>query len=198
MLTKGIRGKRYCEVLAGKLDNGVMHIDVYNTIGLNDCPDAEWSALDTQQLQTDHMLDLVVLNGPRYWLVDAFADSTLADPTPVAFGDLQMRKAASLDLKLAELSAQPYVDRHVHRNTTWVFDAGKPVYELNDPTGRIFPMQSYSVQKVMQSEDMLATVMPPQGWSFTTRTLSSELRVTAVNDDAVIVQDELANTYQLK
>jgi hypothetical protein len=196
-LHEGLRGQRYCEVLAGTLNNGVMHVDVYNTLGLGDCPDADWQALDVQKLQTEHALDLVVLNGPRYWVVDAFADSTLLDPTPLSFGNLPMRKAGSLDLMLAQLSTKPYTDPHVHRNTTWVFQAGKPVYELVDPAGRVFEMQSYSVQKAAQTEAALAPLMPPAGWKFQSRVLSSELRVEAVNDEAVVVQDEIGNTYQL-
>ncbi len=199
----GVRGGRYCEVLVGKLDAGVVHIQVFNTWGLDDCPAATWDALDASQLKSDLAADVVVLNGPRYWTMDAFTDTSALDPTPRTIGGLPMREAGALDVTLAQAASggQPYLDRSVRRDTTWVFDAGAPVYELVDPTGRVFDMQSYSVQKVAQSADTLATLGArltlPAGWSFRTRTLGAPLEVTAVAGVATIVQDDLENTYQL-
>ena len=33
-----VRGERYCEVLLATSDGSNLHVDVYNTVGLNDCP----------------------------------------------------------------------------------------------------------------------------------------------------------------
>ena len=96
---------------------------------------------------------------------------------------------------------KPYVSLSVARTTTWVYDAGAPVYELADPTGRIFDMQSYSVETVPQTEASLAglgqALHLPSGWTFRSRTLDVALKVTAVDGLATIVQDENGNTYQL-
>jgi hypothetical protein len=114
-----------------------------------------------------------------------------------------MRLAGTLDLPIAEVQGgdTPYAPRTVSRTTTWIYQAGKPVYELVDPSGRVFDMQSYSVQKTPQTEDSLAQLGAqltlPTGWSFRTRVLSADLHVTAVNGEATIVQDEVENTYQL-
>jgi hypothetical protein len=42
-----LRGQRYCEVLIGegKLLKGIT-LDVYNTIGLNFCPQEQWGKLN--------------------------------------------------------------------------------------------------------------------------------------------------------
>jgi hypothetical protein len=74
------------------------------------------------------------------------------------------------------------------------------VYELVDPEGGVWIMQSYSAQVVPQTEAELATLGArlalPAGWSFRTRTLEAELLVTARGGLATVTQDELQNTYQ--
>jgi hypothetical protein len=62
-------------------------------------------------------------------------------------------------------------------------------------------MQSYSTQRVAQTEAGLATLgatlKPPAGWSFRTRTLTSDLVVQAAAKQATVVQDDDDNTYLL-
>lgn len=198
-----VRGDRYCEILVGKLMGSSVHVGVYNTYPLNDCPEAAWAAVDPAHIKADQKADSVTLNGPRYWTMDAFTNSALVDPTPVTLGGIQMHLAGTLDLPLSQVQvgASPYSPLDVARTTTWVYQAGKPVYELVDPQGRVFDMQSYSVQKTAQTQDSLAmlgsTLSLPSGWKFRTRVLDAELQVTAVDGLATVVQDELANTYQL-
>jgi hypothetical protein len=200
---ENVRGNRYCEVLVGHLAGSDVQLDVYNTYGLDDCPDDAWKALDPAQIKAEEMAEAVILNGPRYWLMDAFEDTKAIDPTPVTFGGLSMRLSGTLDLPVSVAAGgqDPYVPSSVARTTTWVYDAGKPVYELVDPMGRIFDMQSYSVQTSPQTEATLAglgqVLQPPSGWQFRTRTLDAVLKVTAVDGLATVVQDELRNTYQL-
>ncbi len=45
--------------------------------------------------------------------------------------------------------------------------------------------------------DLGARLKLPEGWAFRSRVLTADLRVTAVDEVATLVQDELANTYQL-
>jgi hypothetical protein len=203
-LQSDVRGSRYCEVLVGKVAGNEVLVDVYNTWGLNDCPAAQWAQLDAARIKADFGAAAVVLNGPRYWLVDSFAGSMLLDPTPQLIdGLLEMRKAGVLHLSLADVAngVQPYVALSVQRDTTWVFQAGKSVYELVDPAGKIYDMQSFSVQKVAQTEASLsglgASLALPAGWSFRSRVVDAELQVVAVGGLATIVQDDNGNTYQL-
>ena len=39
---------------------------------------------------------------------------------------------------------QPYAVNQVKRDTIWTYDAGKPIFELTDPDGHVYVMQSYS------------------------------------------------------
>lgn len=198
----GLRGQRYCEVLAATVMPSTVHIDVYNTQGLNDCPDAEWRALDATQLATQLGVSMVLLNGPRYWMLDSFVQASLVDPNPKTFGSIAMRQAATIDLPLAQVSTLggPYVVHQINRDTTVRFDAGQPVFELVDPMGKIYEMQSYSVQKTALTEADLPSLASrltlPSGWSYRTRTLDQDLLVTAVGGVGFVVQDDFADSYQ--
>jgi hypothetical protein len=199
----GMRGQRYCEVLL--FDGNVLGVKaaVYNTIGLNECPDEAWKKLDAGKLAEESHVKRAKLNGPRYWMIDGLEGSRLLDPTPRSFGGVEMRKAGELELGLSDALSgnKPYNDRTVQRDTVWVFQQGKTVFELVDPKGRVFDMQSYSVQKTAQTEASLAELGKrltlPSGWTFRTRVLTADLRVTAVGGQATVVQDDLENTYQL-
>lgn len=198
-----VRGDRYCEVLLGRIEGELIQIDVYNTYGLNDCPDEAWKAIDGPAIKADTKVDVVLLNGPRYWTMDRFEASKLVDPTIETFGGIEMRLSGTLELKIADVmgSETAYVTRTVARTTSWVYEAGKAVYELTDPEGNIYDMQSYSVQQVPQTEASLVELGQqlalPAGWSFKSRILDADLTITAVDGLATVVQDDRANTYQL-
>jgi len=198
-----VRGDRYCEILIGTLEGTTVHVEVWNTYLLNDCPDEAWKALDAGAIKSEAEADVVILNGPRYWTMDRFEGSKVVDTTVETFGGIEMRVAGTLDLPLAEVMGgeSAYSPRKVERTTMWVYEAGKSVYELIDPEGNIYDMQSYSVQEVAQTEESLAglgqELTLPEGWTFQSRVLDAELSVTAVDGVATVVQDERGNTYQL-
>jgi hypothetical protein len=202
-LVKDVRGDRYCEILVGKLSGGSVHVNVYNTYGLNDCPQDQWDTVDADAIKAQEKADSVVLNGPRYWMIDAFLNSSLLDDTVKTFAGIEMRLAGSIDLTFADVQAGsvPYAARTISRNTTYVFEANKLVYELVDPDGKIYDMQSFSVQNTQQTQDSLAgldkQLKLPAGWQFRTRTLTEDLQVVAVDGKATVIQDDFDNTYQL-
>lgn len=65
-----MRDDRYCEILfmhaAGPLATGC----VYTTYGLNNCPAADWEALDPKTLVREYQVDQAIMNGPRFWVMD--------------------------------------------------------------------------------------------------------------------------------
>ena len=133
------RGARYCEILIGKIATDNVHVDVYSTEGLNDCPDATWITQDPAALKTQFAADLVILNGPRYWMLDSLAGSALQDTTVVTLGGVAMRKAGMIDLPAADLVAmsKPYQQHTIHRDSAFHFWANQPVFELLDPALRL-------------------------------------------------------------
>jgi hypothetical protein len=198
-----IRGRRYCEILLVSVSASGAHVDVYTTFGLGDCDDAAWSAVDATKVATEQGVTKALLNGPRYWTLDRFVSAAFVDLTPRTIGGLAMRHAGSIDAPLSalsSLSAAPYTANTVRRNTTVQLDAGKAVYELVGPGGKVYDMQSYSVQKAAQAEADLtnlgARLALPPGWAYRTRTLTAPLQITAIGGLATVVQDDLGNTYQ--
>jgi hypothetical protein len=176
---------------------------VYSTEGLNDCPDAAWSKIDTASLKAETAVDIVVLNGPRYWMLDSLKGSSLQDPTTRTLGGIDMRQAGAIDLATADLATlkNPYTQHTITRDSAFHWYAGKTVYELVDASAHVYDMQSYSVQTSPQTEASLANLGSqlklPQGWSFRTRVLDKDLDLTAKGGEATVVQDDLANTYSM-
>ncbi len=199
-----VRGTRYCEILLGTIADGQVHIDVFSTEGLNDCPDAAWAQVDEAAVQTATAVDIVILNGPRYWTLDSLEGSTLLDATPRTLGGIAMRRAGSIDLAVADVATanKPYQQHTIHRQSAFRFLAGKTVYELVDPAGHVYAMQSYSVQQQKtQTEQTLAGLAAqltlPTGWTFRTRVLDADLVLLASDATAIVTQDNFNNTYSL-
>ena len=176
---------------------------MYNTLGLNDCPELIWKKVTVAGVKKESGADRVHLNGPRYWVIDGLKNSTLINPTTKTICGLQLREAGVLHIGLLDLleSKTSYHELKVARKTTWVYDASKPVYELISPAGKVFVMQSYSVQQAPQTEESLAQLATklklPQGWQFKTGILKKIELLQAINNQATVVQDNLLNTYQL-
>ena len=198
-----VHGARYGEVLlvTGRLNR--IEASVYNTLGLNDCPDDLWQALDPEAIKKEYQARAVILNGPRYFLMDKIA---IADPGTEIFdfGGLQMRRLATVPLPLKTvlggLHRQPYTEQPVRRTTVYVYDRGREVYELVAPDGTAYVMQSYSLAvdpalTEAQLPTLGARLQLPDGWHYRVRRLAEEWSLR-VDGEAILVQDELENSYQ--
>jgi len=197
-----VRGQRYCEILGATLSGTALSVQVYSTWGLSACPETQWAAEDTAALKTQLGVTVVELNGPRYWVMDTLV-GTLISTAQVSLGGIDMRQAGAITGTYSASTSlgTPYVTHQITRNTVVTFLAGKTVYELVDPTGKIYDMQSYSVQKVTtQTEATLAnlgaTLSLPAGWSWRTRVLTADLVLDTPGSIGIVVQDDNANTYQ--
>lgn len=195
-----VRGVRYCEILA-VFSEGDFRADVYGTQGLSECPASQWEALDPQAIQEELGALAIVMNGPRYWLIDGLVSFGEIGESRF-FGELEMRKIASVELAPGDLSQDPYTERSVVRDTEFTFEAGSEIYELTEPTGKVYVMQSYAqILDDMLTEADLPTLggslQLPEGWTYRARVLDESLVVVDEEGVAVVVQDELQNTYQL-
>lgn len=193
-----LRGVRYCEVLVAQRTASGVTADVYNTLGVSDCPQAAWDALDANALAREYRAAAAILNGPRFWLIDGFESSSLVDPAVQCFGAIPMRLAGRVQAGAS--ASTPYEPRTIARTTTYVFSAGRTVFELIDDQGRAHVMQSWSAQVTPLDEPALhelgARLSLPSGWTYRARVISADLRVTAENGLATVVQDEFKNSYQ--
>src|SRR5215470_15970919 len=66
----GVRDRRYCEILVVRRSGLKLEADIYSTFGLNDCPQAQWAAIDPAKLKKERKALAIVMNGPRHFLMD--------------------------------------------------------------------------------------------------------------------------------
>jgi len=202
-LREQMHGARYGEVLlvTGRLIR--IEATVYNTLGLNDCPEDLWQALNTEAIKRAYGARAAILNGPCYFLMDKVS---IADPREEIFdfGGLQMRRLATVSLPLTSLlgglNRHAYIEQPVRRTTVYVWDQDREVYELVAPEGTSYVMQSYSlaVDPTLTEGDLptLGTRLQlPPGWRYRVRQLSREWSLQ-VDGEARVVQDDLENSYQ--
>jgi hypothetical protein len=196
----GLSGKRYGEVLLVTPGEAGPQAAVYNSFGLNDCPAELWSALDAQAIAAENGAATVLLNGPRYWLMNEIEKTNQGPRIIKNFGGIDMLLQAQT--LLSGMNPAPYTANQVHRHTVFTFDAGEEVYELQDPALRRWVMQTWSqiVDPTLSRAD-LATLGErldlPGGWTYQTRTLTSPLRIDTTTHAAQVLQDDLTNSYSL-
>jgi hypothetical protein len=198
----GVRGARYCEVFVVNRHLLRLRGKVYNTLGLNDCPGTQWSALNAERLKAEHHADAIILNGPRFFMMDAIASADVAGSETISFDGLAMRLVAVVDLPLRIRGNRqdPYTETTIERTTEYVFLGGKPVHELVAPDGRTFVMQSYShiVDDTLTQESLASLadrLALPAGWRYQVRTPEQDL-ILRTAGRITVIQDELQNTYQ--
>jgi hypothetical protein len=195
----GLHDLRYCEIIELKGAPPDATAVVWNTVGLNRCPDAIWRTFDAAALARELGDTAVVLNGPRHFLMDAASGETGGVKS---FHGLRMRRVATIPIRTAaDLVQTPYSDRTITRRNSWRWKRGRLVYELVAPGGDTYVMQSYSqIRDADQTIGDLRTLgrrldLPP-GWRYRVRRLREALQLKA-SGRATIVQDDLLNTYQL-
>jgi len=192
-----LRNVRYCEVLVVTRHGMSATAAVYNTLGLNDCPDAQWKALSADKLKKERKAQMVVMNGPRYFMMDRNA---LKNPGAVeSFDGLEARLLAQVEVEGGRRKPA-YTENTVDRETRYVFEAGKNVYELHAPGGHTYVLQSYSLEvdpslNEASLSQLGSKLKLPKGWTFETRKLTADL-VLPTTGKAYVLQDNLRNSYQ--
>lgn len=204
MADQDVFGKRYGEVLLIRMEASGPEATVYNTFPLNDCPAELWNALDADAIARDNGAVAAMLNGPRYWLMSQITKKA-GEPQPRrTFGGIEMIEQATVQMAQAGsgINPQPYSVNKVDRRAVFTFGAGRPVFELLDPDGQRWIMQTYSqvADKSLALEDLPglgARLKLPDGWRYETRTLTAPLVVDTTETVAHVMQDDLTNTYSL-
>jgi hypothetical protein len=194
-------GKRYGEVLLVRIAESGPEATVYNTFPLNDCPEVLWDRLNAQAIAAENDAAAALLNGPRYWLMSSIGKQGREAQEHKSFGGIEMIRQATV--QLASMNPAPYNVNHVDRKAIFVFDAGREIYELIDPEGRRWVMQTWSqtVDRALALADLPALASRlslPSGWRYESRTPTTPLRVDTTTHDASVTQDDLANSYSLQ
>lgn len=195
-----LAGKRYGEVLLVTRGEAGPQATVYNSFPLNDCPAELWSALDPHAIAAENGVAAALLNGPRYWLMNAIEKEPAGPQVTKTFGGIEMIQQATV--LLSSMQPAPYTANRVNRHTVFVFNAGEQIYELIDGQGQHWVMQAWSqvVDPSLSRADLprLGERLDlPAGWAYQPRVLDSDLRVDTRSRAAQVLQDNLTNSYSL-
>lgn len=198
---RDVFGKRYGEVLLVAAGESGPEATVYNTFPLNDCPAELWDRLDAKAIADENGAVAAVLNGPRYWLMSSIGKVDRESMVRKAFGGLEMNRQATV--RLDSMKPSPYKVNRVDRKAVFTFDAGTEIYELVDPDGNRWVMQSYSqtVDPTLGLTDLAGLggrMSLPPGWRYEVRTLTTPLMVDTTGREASVTQDDCANSYSLQ
>ena len=161
-------GFRFGEVLLVRMGASGPEAAVFNSFPLNDCPAQLWNALDAEAIAKDNGAVAALLNGPRYWLMSGIEKNTSAPQQTMSFGGIDMIQQAVV--QLSSMNPAPYSVYKVDRKAIFTFNAGRPVFELVDPDGQRWVMQTWSqtIDKNLTLDDLpgLANRLTlPNGWS---------------------------------
>jgi hypothetical protein len=200
-VAEDLSGKRYGEVLLVEVGESGPQATVYNSFPLNDCPAELWSKLDPQAIAAENGVAAALLNGPRYWLMNAIEKEPQGPQETKTFGGIDMIKQATV--ALSSMNPAPYTVNEVSRNTVFIFNAGEEVYELTDPDGQRWVMQTWSqvADPNLSRADLpglAGRLNPPDGWRYEPRVLTETLRVDTRTRPAHVTQDDLTNSYSLE
>jgi hypothetical protein len=198
-----LRDVRYCEVIPSVTQGSTVTTSVYNTLGYNKCPPVQWTALTEDRVNREFGSQSAKLNGPRHFVLDGIQVSGSSQTGQTfTFGGIEMGLRATLTTQVGTptVGNQFYAPNDVRRDTTWIYHAGKPIFELTDPQGGVYIMQSYAqiadrTLTIEQLPDLASKLKLPPGWGYKTETPNAEL-VLGSNGLATVVNDDLYNSYQ--
>ncbi|NDR58153.1 hypothetical protein [Aliiruegeria sabulilitoris] len=187
-----IRGMRFCEVLLIFEDR----VEIYNTSASAGCPEETWEKLDTAAIAEDHGAKAAQLNGPHFWTMDA---QTVGLGAEADFGGIAARYGATLPLSAlgAGKGADPYKPYTSAKLQTFLFEAGKPVYELVDAAGNTYILNAYGNEvKDGDPANLAEQLSPAEGWHFRTQILEQDMTLAGTADTPVdMVGDDLHQYY---
>lgn len=197
------RNLRYAEIVPVFRKGAKFYVEVYNTIGSNELPQELWEKLDADEMTKEYGAQKVILNGPRYWVINQLdAEGETASGKVANFGGIEMTLRATIESNIFEgsVGSKLYEENEVNRETTYHFWKGNMVYELISPKGDVYRMQSYALMKdptltIDKLENLGDRLSLPEGWSYRTRVLEENSTMTAAGT-AYVINDDLGNSYQ--
>lgn len=198
-----IRDYRYGEIIPVFTDGSNVRSEVYNSLTFNKLPADLWEALDVEAMKQEYGAIDIKMNAPRYFVLDKMkAGGKSNKGKTVDFGGIEMSLVAVIDTKLGEavVGGSFYTVNEVQRTTIYTFFAGSSVYELTNPDGEVFRMQSYAqiLDPTLSIDDLDSLgdrLTLPEGWSYEARVLDQESQMI-VDGLAYVINDNLVNSYQ--
>jgi hypothetical protein len=152
-------------------------------------------------IQKEYGVFTAFLNEPRHYLMDRLEVPTGA---PRVFNGLKMNWVASGHIKKPEgdmndKSWLRYKGTPVERSTTITYKAGRPVFLLDDPDGKVWVMKAYRASYDQTYESLFTLGQRyknlPAGYKTRVAVVDRDLILKPTGSVATIMQDEFENTY---
>jgi hypothetical protein len=200
---KDKRDLRYGEIIPIYKIGAKLLVEVYNTMESNELPQELWEKLDDDEMAKAYGAEKVILNGPRYWVLNEIVGSgETAEGKMANFGGIEMTQRAVLHSNIfsGTVGGKTYKENVVNRSTTYQYWKGNMVYELISPDGSVYRMQSYSQQidptlTIDDLETLGSRLKLPEGWKYSARVLKED-SILKANGEAFVINDELGSSYQ--
>ena len=197
------RNLRYGEIIPVFSKGAKLYVEVYNTMGSNELPQELWEKLDADEMAKTYDATKVILNGPRYWVLNEIAGANQTAEGKVAdFEGIEMTQRAVLysNIFSGTVGGKTYKENVVNRSTTYEYWKGNMVYELIAPDGSVYRMQSYSQQidptlTIDDLETLGSRLKLPKGWKYSAKVLKED-SILKANGEAFVINDDLGNSYQ--
>lgn len=206
-----LRDYPYCEVIPDTVSGDTMTEHIFNTLPFGPCLAKEFATITEQDVIAAYNAAYgasstsATVNGPRHWVLDTLTSTGGVTPSQdtLTVNGIEFGLVGQLQVPVGQppVGTDAYVVNTVQRNTIYVFKKGLQVFELTDPSGNVYVMQSYS-QQVDSSLSLakLPFIGPtndlPKDWSYAARKLTEDLTLTA-SGETQIVNDHYRNTYQI-
>lgn len=182
---------------------GTLEALVYNTTGLNQCPEDLFNSLDANALAKHAGADFGWKNPRRFWMMDHLSVNLAGEPAQfdgLAFNLVARMQMPANFTPAAGQAALAYAPGQIHRVSRYEYVSGLPVFLMRSPEGITWVMQTYTNHL---AADLTEADLPnladrltlAEGWQFTSKTLDRDL-VLDTQGLAHIVADDLSNMYQ--
>jgi len=193
----------YHEIFLGWRNWSNYHFILYNdlneVIKKNDWKDLKENM---DAIKKEFGCDVVVFNGPRFWVLDKIESNNKFSPLGSIQGH-EMLIPAYFTLSIKQIKERvPYKPLTMNRNTKYTYFANDYIYKLISPDGTEYVMQAASqeVDQNMQLKDLInlgeRLKNLPEGWRYEPELITEDFINISI-DHTRIVQDEFRNTYQI-
>jgi rhodanese-related sulfurtransferase len=196
------RGTSFCGVAAfiGTPPNATAHI--YTSSSCQECTEEDAKRIDPVALAKEIGVTQCGVNIGRFWMMD---ELSFGAGEAVNFHGVKMVWVGSMnpDEVHSYFGGKAYVPVRITRDTEWIYKAGKPVYLLRTPEGKVWVLQEYcnDVDTTLTADNLdqlRDTLKLPKGWKFETNILAKDLSLNTSRSGgrAFIMRDDLGNAYQ--
>jgi hypothetical protein len=206
-----LRDYPYCEVIPDTISGDTLTEHIFNTLPFGPCQPKEFltvteaDVVDAYDAAYGASSTGATINGPRHWVLDTLTSTggVTSSGETLTVNGIKFGLVGQLQTAVGSptIGTDPYVVNTVQRNTIYTFKKGLQVFELTDPSGNVYVMQSYSQQvdsslSLEKLPDIGPTDRLKEGWSYAARRLTEDLTLTA-SGSTQIVNDYYENTYQI-